>query len=120
MSASYELEGVVKLIGETRTFASGFTKRELVVTVEDGQYPQDINIEFHQDNVAKLDEISEGDLVEVSFNIRGREYNGRYFNNLVGWKIKAEQASNDDFERPEIGELPPVGEQEDDSNFIPF
>jgi single-strand DNA-binding protein len=21
------------------------------------------------------------------FDIRGREYNGRYFNNLVGWKV---------------------------------
>ena len=25
--------------------------------------------------------------VTVTFDIRGREYNGRYFNNLQGWKI---------------------------------
>ncbi len=26
----------------------------------------------------------------ATFDIRGREYNGRYFNNLQGWKIETE------------------------------
>ncbi|WOJ95468.1 DUF3127 domain-containing protein [Congregibacter brevis] len=84
---AYELTGKVKLIQEPKTFESGFTKREMVVTVEDGKYPQEINLEFVQDKVALLDSISEGMEVTVSFDIRGREYNGRYFNNLQGWKI---------------------------------
>jgi hypothetical protein len=37
-----ELQGRIKLIGETQTFgAKGFRKRELVVTTEE-QYPQHI------------------------------------------------------------------------------
>ena len=86
---AYDLTGKVKLIQEPQTFASGFTKREVVITVEDGKYPQDINFEFLQDKVSLLDSLSEGQEVSVSFDIRGREYNGRYFNNLVGWKIEA-------------------------------
>ncbi|BFM06281.1 DUF3127 domain-containing protein [Halioxenophilus aromaticivorans] len=86
---AYELTGKIKLIKDTEQFSSGFTKREMVVTVEDGNYPQDINLEFLKDKISLLDSVSVGQEVTVSFDIRGREYNGRYFNNLVGWKVTA-------------------------------
>jgi hypothetical protein len=84
---AYDLTGKIKLIQDTKTFDSGFTKREMVVIVEDGKYPQEINIEFVQDKVALLESLQIGQEVTVTFDIRGREYNGRYFNNLQGWKI---------------------------------
>lgn len=84
---AYDLTGRIKLIQDPKTFDSGFTKREMVVVVEDGKYPQEINIEFVQDKVALLDTLRPGQEVTVTFDIRGREYNGRYFNNLQGWKI---------------------------------
>ena len=87
---AYELTGKIKLIQEPKTFDSGFTKREMVVIVEDGKYPQEINLEFVQDKVALLDALQPGQEVTVSFDIRGREYNGRYFNNLQGWKVVIE------------------------------
>lgn len=86
---AYDLSGKVKLLQDPQTFSSGFTKREFVVTVEDGKYPQEICFECLQDKVALLDSIKAGDEVKVSFDIRGREYNGRYFNNLVAWKIES-------------------------------
>jgi Domain of unknown function (DUF3127) len=86
---AYELSGKIKLIQEPKTFDSGFTKREMVVTVEDGKYPQDINLEFVQDKASLLESLQPGQEVTVSFDIRGREYNGRYFNNLQGWKVVA-------------------------------
>ena len=85
---AYELTGKIKLIQEPKTFDSGFTKREMVVIVEDGKYPQEINLEFVQDKVALLDELQPGQEVTVTFDIRGREYKGRYFNNLQGWKVE--------------------------------
>jgi len=84
---SYELTGKVKLIQEAQTFGSGFQKREMVVTVEAGKYPQDINIEFVQDRIDLISDLRAGDEVTVTFDIRGREYNGRYFNSLNGWKL---------------------------------
>lgn len=84
---AYELTGKIKLIQDPRTFDSGFTKREMVVIVDDGRYPQEINLEFVQDKVSLLDNLQPGQEVTVSFDIRGREYNGRYFNNLQGWKV---------------------------------
>ena len=38
-----ELQGTVKKITDIQTFASGFQKREMVLTTEE-QYPQPINI----------------------------------------------------------------------------
>lgn len=90
---SYELTGKIKLIQDEQQFNSGFRKREIVVTVEDGKYSQDILLEFLQDKIALLDSFSLGQEVTVSFNIRGREYNGRYFNNLAAWKITAAGAA---------------------------
>jgi Domain of unknown function (DUF3127) len=93
-SVAYDLTGKIKLIQEAKTFDSGFTKREMVVIVEDGKYPQEINLEFVQDKVALLDALQPGQEVTVTFDIRGREYNGRYFNNLQAWKITPAGAGN--------------------------
>ena len=91
---SYELTGKIKLIQDEQTFNSGFRKREVVVSVEDGNYTQEINLEFVQDKAALLEQFSPGQEVTIAFNIRGREYNGRYFNNLVGWKIAAQNGDS--------------------------
>ena len=114
---AYELTGKIKLIQDEQTFASGFKKREMVVTVEDGKYAQEINLEFVQDKISLLESLSPGQEVTVSFDIRGREYNGRYFNNLQGWKVvSAEAQSSDPYQ--EYGQVPPpdAGFDED----IPF
>ena len=84
---TYELTGKIKLIQDEQTFASGFTKREMVVTVDDGRYPQEINLEFVKDKISLLEGLEPGQEVTVSFDIRGREYNGRYFIILQGWKV---------------------------------
>jgi hypothetical protein len=83
----YELTGAVRLIHDTQTFASGFTKREFVVETEDGKYPQLIKLELVKDSVKHLDGIRVNDVVNVSFNIRGSEYNEKHYVNLVAWKL---------------------------------
>ena len=117
---AYELTGKIKLIQEAKTFNSGFTKREMVVTVEDGKYPQEINIEFIQDKAALLDDLQEGQDVTVTFDIRGREYNGRYFNNLQGWKVVtlASQAPSTGAEQPPAPPFPSPSDLGEDD--IPF
>ena len=68
-----EVQGRVKLIGETQTFgANGFRKREVVVTTEE-QYPQHIMIEFVQDKTDLLNNFQVGQMVKISINLRGRE-----------------------------------------------
>ncbi len=111
---AYELTGKIKLIQDEQTFNSGFRKREVVVTVEDGKYPQEISLEFVQDKADLLSNFAPGQGVTISFDIRGREYNGRYFNNLNGWKIVSADGSAG--QAPPDDNTPPPYEDED----IPF
>jgi len=71
-----------------------FKKTNLIIQTEhDTKYPQEISIEVHNDNIAKLAEggIKAGDLVTVDLNLRGKKYekegqSARWFNTLVFWK----------------------------------
>jgi single-strand DNA-binding protein len=99
---AYDLTGKIKLIQDPQTFDSGFTKREVVVTVEDGKYPQEICLEFVQDKVSLLDTVKVGQEVTITFDIRGREYNGRYYNNLQGWRIQAGEDASATKEKPPV------------------
>ena len=101
-----ELQGKVKLIGETQTFgAKGFRKREIVVTTDE-QYPQHIMVEFVQDKTDLLDSYNVGQQVKISINLRGREWvnpqgETKYFNSIQGWRIE-------NLQQETSGEIPPV------------
>jgi hypothetical protein len=95
----YEASGKIKLISDTQNFPSGFSKREFVVTTGDGKYPQDLKFEMVKDKCAILDNYKEGSDVKVSFDIRGNEYNGKYYVNLSCWKLEggAGGSRNDEY-----------------------
>jgi hypothetical protein len=82
-----ELAGKVKLLFDTQEFASGFKKREFVVTTQE-QYPQDVKFEAIKERIDMIDQLKVGDEVTVHFNIRGNEYQGKYFVNLQAWRIE--------------------------------
>lgn len=90
----YEATGTIKLIEDTQTFPSGFTKREFVITTEHDKYPQDLKFEVVKDKCSMLDPFEKGQKVQLNFDIRGNEYKGRYYVNLSCWKIQAAGASD--------------------------
>jgi hypothetical protein len=92
---SYEASGTIKLIDETQTFPSGFSKREFVITTEHDKYPQDLKFEVVKDRCGMLDEFNVGQKVNLQFDIRGNEHNGRYYVNLSCWKIQAGEGGRD-------------------------
>ena len=82
-----KLTGTIKQVGELKTWDSGFSKLEFVITTAD-QYPQDVKFEIVKDkadNFLKFNKV--GDNVDVSFNVRGNEYEGKYYVNLEAWKV---------------------------------
>ena len=89
-----EVQGTIKVIGETQTFgAKGFRKRELVITTDE-QYPQSILVEFVQDKCDLLDKFEVGKNVKIGINLRGREWTNpkgetKYFNSIQGWNINS-------------------------------
>lgn len=113
-----KIEGRIKLINETQTWDSGFSKREFVVTTQE-QYPQDVKFEAVKDKTAALDAFAVGDNVDVSFNVRGNEYNGKYYVNLQAWKINKAGAAPAAAPTPQAPDtaIAPMGDEEDD---LPF
>jgi hypothetical protein len=91
-----EIQGRIKTIFATETVGqNGFQKRDVVITT-DGQYPQDIIIQFQKGNCALLDNLQIGQIVKIHFNLQGREWTSpqgevKYFNTVVGWKIEVVQ-----------------------------
>ena len=92
----YKAEGKIEKIFETQQKSASFTAREFVIEVEDGQYPQMVKFQLVQDKCSLIDDYNEGDQVEVEFDLRGREWNEKYFTNLQAWRIsKAGEGSGD-------------------------
>jgi len=82
-----QIEGTVRHVGQTESVGSnGFQKRLLVVETAD-KYDNLCPIEFKKDKCALLDQVTAGQRVTVDVNIGGREYNGRYFASITGWKV---------------------------------
>ena len=82
-----KLNGTIKMIGELQTFDSGFVKREFVVTTKE-QYPQDVKFELVKDKATEFMQYNKvGQDVEVKFNVRGNEYNGKFYVNLQAWYV---------------------------------
>lgn len=113
MAQTFELEGTLKLLLDTQTFASGFSKREFVVEVSDGKFPQMIKFECVKDKIAMLDKVGIGDTVKVSFDIRGSEYKDRFYVNLNAWKI----ARTGGGQGGDYDEEPPRGQSSLDASF---
>lgn len=89
----YKLKGSIKVINDTVQITEKFSKREFVVSDGAGMYPQDISFQAAQDKCSMLDGFTENDQVEVSFNLRGREWTSpqgevKYFNTLDAWRIE--------------------------------
>jgi len=86
MSEKIDIKGKVDKILDVQEFASGFKKQVIVIEV-DGKFPQKVAVEFGKEKIDLLSSVAVGNEVSASVNIRGSEYNGRYFVSLAGWKI---------------------------------
>lgn len=100
-----QVQGRIKVIGQTEQVGDNFSKRLLVVETED-TYPQQLPIEFVKDKTAILDKYKVGDSVTVDINLRGSEYKGKYYANIQGWKIEKSEGATQ--------------QPEDDGSNLPF
>lgn len=88
------VSGKVTRIGDTQSHGNnGFRVKQIVVKEDDGKYPQHIGLEFSNDKIDLLSNISVGDEVSVEGFLRGREYDNKQkgitqnFISINAWKI---------------------------------
>ena len=77
---------VLEVIDRSGTSKTGnaFTASQIVVTDNAPEYPQTVVFDTFGD---KFSGIHVGDEVEVSYNFKANEYNGKWYNKINGWKI---------------------------------
>ena len=116
---AFEVDGKLHKIFDTEQKTDNFRAREFVLEVVDGQYPQMVKFQLTQDKCDLLDTHSEGDELKVHFDLRGREWNGKYFTNLQAWRIDSGSEARPAPDTGTPDSNPPPG---DDSDYgkIPF
>lgn len=94
----FQIKGKLKVKGNEQAVSERFRKREFVLTDDSSQYPQYISFQLTQDKCSLLDTVNIGDEINVSFNLRGREWKSpqgeiKYFNSLEAWRIEKQGTS---------------------------
>lgn len=87
---SFEVEGKLHRKFDTEQKTDSFRAREFVLEIE-GQYPQMVKFQLTQDRCDLIDAYDEGSQLMVHFDLRGREWNDKYFTNLNAWRVEAAQ-----------------------------
>jgi len=86
-------KGILHVIGETQQLTDKFKKREFVIYVEGGYREKYVKFSLVQDDYSKIDMFSEGDTIEVSYELDGRRWNNpqtgedQYFNDVKALHI---------------------------------
>ena len=84
------MKGAIKLINPINVISDKFSVREFVIVTDDAKYPQEVIFQTVNDKMDVIAPYGQGQVVTVSFNVRGREYNGKYYNTLDAYKVQGE------------------------------
>jgi len=104
---TFEIEGTLHKKFDIESKSSSFQAREFVLTTE-GTYPQFVKFQLTQDKCGIIDPYNEGEKMKVFFDLRGREWQGKYFTNLNAWKVdKVVESAGSGFQAPPPP-VPPV------------
>ena len=96
-----EFKVKIHTIKKTEQKSEKFKVRNFVIFDDsNSQYPQFIEFQATQDRCMILDNFRAGDMVTVSFNLKGRlwtskEGEEKCFNSIESWKIVKQGASNE-------------------------
>jgi hypothetical protein len=98
-----KFKGEVVFITPTTSVSDKFKKREITLKSQD-EYPQYVTFQLTQDKCDLANNLKTGEVVEVSYNLRGRKWEAqdgtiKYFNSIEAWTMslssKVEQAPID-------------------------
>ena len=118
---SFEIKGKLYRKFDTEQKTETFRAREFVLLVEDGNYPQYLKFQLTQDRCSLIDPFELNDEVLVHFDLRGREWNDKFFTNLNAWRLEKAQKGEEppiaDADFPSYEDAPP---EQDSLEDLPF
>jgi len=115
----FKINGTLKVANQTQVISEKFSKREFVIETTD-QYPQQVMFQLTQDKCELLSAFKVGNQLEVSFNLRGREWTSpagevKYFNTLEAWRLERLDGNGESIQ--DKAPTTPAHEEEDDLLF---
>ena len=84
---SFQISGKLVKKYDAENKSGKFLTREFVIVTEE-QYPQYIKFQLVQDRCGAIDSYEEQEKMTVHFDLRGREWQDKYFTNLQAWKVE--------------------------------
>ena len=100
-------KGTIHHLGEAKQVSEKMNLREFVLSIGD-KYPQLVQFQAVNERVKFLDGAKPGQECEVKFDLRGREYNGKFYVSLNAWDIRIASSTP----------LAPISDEIDDD--LPF
>lgn len=77
-----------------------YTLQKVVLGVEGYRNEEFPIFEFFGKNAEQLSQFNEGNYVTIQWELKGREHNGKWFNNLSGWKIEKAYGEREQRDEP--------------------
>jgi hypothetical protein len=87
-----------------------WTKQDIILET-DGQYPKKVCISLWGDKYDK-NLLKVGSKLTISFDIESREFNGKWYTNLKGWKVEGSNEGGASYSDDAGSYAPPVFERE--------
>lgn len=85
-----DISGKITHIYDTEEVSEGKYQKRTFVIKPPGRYNKPIAFYLWNDKVKELDAFNVKDDVLVSFDVKSREYNGRWYTEVTAWKIQGQ------------------------------
>ena len=109
--------------GVSKSTGKEWTSQEYVIETHDN-YPKKCCFGIFGKEKIEAMAVKVGEELKVSFDIDAREYNGRYFNSVMAWKVERAVASGQQPAAAQpatpIAPAPEVTTQPENSDDLPF
>ena len=99
------------------TGKNGEWKKQDVIVETGGQYPKKVCISIWGDKINES-ALQMGNMLNISFDVESREYNGRWYTDVKAWKV--EVAGGNAGGNSYADEMPPDVQYSDDKDDLPF
>jgi len=91
-------KGTVVNVTELQVISDKFRKQEFTIKTLDENYPQFLTFQVVNDKCDLVRNLNVNDVVEVAYNLRGREWKSpegitKYFNTVEAWSITLSSAT---------------------------
>lgn len=88
---TFKIKGILKEKGELRTGQTSrgeWKRQQFIVEVQSGEYADPVAFDAWGEAIDALEEINIGEAVEVTFTLRSRKWNERWFTDINAVQIE--------------------------------